>query len=166
MENEKILIIQFQLTRFKVLALLTALFVCFHPKLLGSEQLTLTTYYPSPYGGYAKLLTTDQTVLARDAGAVGVGYAATGTSKFAVNGRVGIGTVNPSQSLDVNGSVKWGTQRGLLRTDQGAAIELGGNGTPYVDFSNDAWNNFDARIILAGNDQLRFDGTMVGIGMT
>jgi hypothetical protein len=164
MKNERILTIQFQLTKSKILVILTALFVCFHPKLLGSEQLTLTTYYPSPYGGYAKLLTTNQTVLARDGGAVGVGYATTGTSKLAVNGNVGIGTTSPTEALDVNGRVKWGTNRGLLTNNQGASIELGGTGTPFIDFSNDSWTDYDARIILAGNNSLRIDGASLGIG--
>ncbi|MEA3306781.1 MAG: hypothetical protein U9Q34_03250 [Elusimicrobiota bacterium] len=163
MENEKILIIQFQLTRFKVLAILTALFICFHPKLLGSEQLTLTTYYPSPYGGYAKLLTTKDTVLARDGGGVGVGYSNPGSAKLAVNGRVGIGTTAPGEDLDVRGNVKWGTRRGLLKTDQGASIELGGRGTPYIDFSNDSWTDYDARLMLRSNNQLRLYGARLGI---
>jgi hypothetical protein len=36
----------------------------------------LTTYYPAPYGGYAGLLTTGQTLLARDGGNVGIGLGA------------------------------------------------------------------------------------------
>ncbi len=166
MKNERVLIIQFQLTKLKILGILTALFVCFHPKLLGSEQLTLTTYYPSPYGGYAKLLTTDQTILARDRGAVGIGYANPGSAKLAVNGRVGIGVTAPAQDLDVRGNVKWGTRRGLLKTDQGASLELGGTGSPYVDFSNDSSSDYDARIVLVGNNHLRIDGARLGIGRT
>lgn len=33
-----------------------------------------------------------------------------------------------------------------------------GEGTPYIDFSNDPSINFDYRVILAGNDDLRFVG--------
>ena len=88
MENEKIITLQLQLTRRKVFFILTAFFLCWHPRFLGSETLTLTTYYPAPYGGYASLLTTGQTLLARDGGKVGV--------------RLGDGVI-PTQELEVGG---------------------------------------------------------------
>lgn len=40
---------------------------------LGSESITLTTYYPAPVGIYQKMTTTGQTTLARDGGSVGIG---------------------------------------------------------------------------------------------
>jgi len=40
---------------------------------LASENMVLTTYYPAPSGIYSRMITTSQTVLARDAGLVGVG---------------------------------------------------------------------------------------------
>ena len=40
---------------------------------LASESIVLTTYYPAPSGVYARLITTDNTYLARDRGAVGIG---------------------------------------------------------------------------------------------
>lgn len=80
MENEKIMTLQLQLTRRKALFLLTAFFIAWHPRFLGSETLTLTTYYPAPFGGYVGLLSTGgtpaqpvNTLLARDAGFVGIG---------------------------------------------------------------------------------------------
>jgi hypothetical protein len=54
------------------------------------ENFTMTTYYPSPSGVYRKLISTAQTLLARDGGSVGVG------------------TPNPQAKLDVNGPVKVG----------------------------------------------------------
>ncbi|MEK7721109.1 MAG: hypothetical protein AAB359_01825, partial [Elusimicrobiota bacterium] len=78
----------------------------------GSETLTLTTYYPAPYGGYVSLLTTGQTVLARDSGSVGIGVA-NPSGKLQVSGgdaifygNVGIGTAIPGAALHVVGSVK------------------------------------------------------------
>ncbi len=123
MENERILIIQFQLTRFKVLAILTALFICFHPKILGSEQLTLTTYYPSPYGGYAKLLTTDQTVLARDAG------------------RVGIREANPERELHVSGSGQIRLGRGSVATNDTRGVYWHDNAAYGIYRESGAWSH-------------------------
>ncbi|OGR85154.1 MAG: hypothetical protein A3J74_01745 [Elusimicrobia bacterium RIFCSPHIGHO2_02_FULL_57_9] len=52
---------------------------------LGTENVNLTTYYPAPSGVYTRMITTGQTVLARDAGA-----------------NVGIGTAAPATKLDVS----------------------------------------------------------------
>lgn len=71
--------------RHQATALLALFLLAWHPAFLGSETLTLTTYYPAPYGGYVSLLTTQQTLLARDAG------------------RVGIGTANPVDKLGIAG---------------------------------------------------------------
>lgn len=91
--------------------------------------------------------------------------AVTGTDNiFPSSGDVGIGVISPSEKLDVNGQLKWGTGRGLLSIDQGASVELGGNGTaPFIDFSNDATSDYDARVILAGDDDIQIDGTNVEI---
>ncbi|MBI2024606.1 MAG: hypothetical protein HYT03_00750 [Candidatus Harrisonbacteria bacterium] len=79
-------------------------------------------------------------------------------------GNVGIGIAIPDAKLHVGGDTRWGT-RGSLKIDQGASIELGGSGgTPYVDFSNDNSSDYDARIILMGDDALTVDGASVGIG--
>lgn len=75
--------------RRHVAALLTVLFLAWHPAFLGSETLTLTTYYPAPYGGYVSLLTTQQTLLARDSGNVGIRT----------------GAVTPRRPLDVGGEI-------------------------------------------------------------
>ncbi|MBI5631587.1 MAG: hypothetical protein HY921_11980 [Elusimicrobia bacterium] len=55
---------------------------------LGSESVTLMTYYPAPSGVYVKMITTADAYLARDAGSVG------------------IGTVAPGAKLEVRGDVK------------------------------------------------------------
>lgn len=77
----------------------------------AEESLTITTYYPSPYGSYREL--------------------------------------------------NWGTypnSRGKLAADQGSSIELGGSGTPYIDFSNDMASDYDFRLILKGNDDFWISG--------
>lgn len=59
---------------------------------------------------------------------------------------------------DTVGRIKWGTKRGALLPNQGASIELGGAGTPYLDFSNDMDTDFDMRLILSGDDELTIGG--------
>lgn len=80
------------------------------------------------------------------------------------DGKVGIGTDNPSSNLDVNGEIAWGSQGAKLTTNQGAAIELRGSGIPFIDFSNDQSTDYDVRMILKNDDFLQIDGGNVGIG--
>jgi hypothetical protein len=80
METTQDLTVRFRITRARATLLLAFLFIIWHPGFIGSETLTLTTYYPAPYGGYVSLLTTNKTILARDAGLVLVG---TGTQPSA-----------------------------------------------------------------------------------
>lgn len=66
-----------------------------------AEEITLTTYYPAPYGAYEELSVQDGFV-------VGAAYAGTQTapaSGVIIEGNVGIGTTNPTTKLDVNGIV-------------------------------------------------------------
>lgn len=89
METTEELNIRVSFNRKNVLFLLVLFFLCWHPGFIGSESLTLTTYYPAPYGGYVRILTTNQTLLARDGGNVGVRT----------------GAVTPRTPLDVNGEI-------------------------------------------------------------
>jgi hypothetical protein len=79
------------------------------------------------------------------------------------DGNVGIGNTNPTQRLVVNGAITWGSTNAILNTDQGASIELRGNGTPYIDFSNNLNSDYNARLMLNSNNILEVDGN-VGIG--
>jgi len=79
------------------------------------------------------------------------------------DGNVGIGVINPSQKLEVKGNLGWGNYGAFLSTDQGASIELRGNGNPYIDFS-DPLADYNARIILVPNKILGIYAEGVGIG--
>lgn len=81
----------------------------------------------------------------------------------ALNGteRVGIGTNAPTEKLQVNGAVraqtfKWAQSE--FGTDQGGSLELGGSGSPYIDFSNDTSSDYDGRIILMNDNNLSIYG--------
>ena len=163
MTNEKIVVLQVRFTRTRALMALALFFLCWHPKPLGSETLQLTTYYPAPYGGYVSILTTGNTVLARDNG-VANSYVRLGTGYNGGNGRrdnnvkleVGDGDISTMAN------VKWGTAGGRLSTDQGGSIELGGHpsgvGTPYLDFIRTPGEDFSARLWLPGANHLQVVG--------
>jgi hypothetical protein len=147
MTTTRSVIIELKMTRQRALAALFLLFLTWHPAFLGSENIVLTTYYPAPYGGYAQLLTTGNTYLARD------------------GGNVGIGTAAPNQKLHVNGVARatellWGAVngRGYLKNDQGGSMELGGSGTPYIDFSLNSWQDYSARLVLSQANRLQVAG--------
>ena len=80
--------------------------------------------------------------------------------------KVGIGTLNPDAALHVveGGSDNTPNKQGIQLTgsDTGGnvGIELTGDDKmPYIDFQNDIDNtDFDARIILRGNDTLSVEG--------
>ncbi len=133
MENENIITVQLQLTRRKALFLLSFFFLCWHPGFLGSENLTLTTYYPAPYGGYASLLTTGQTLLARDGGNVGLGTAAP-TQKLDVQG----GNINTGGYITATGNITANNGSGTLynQSGQGEVLRLNGSNGLNVHLQN------------------------------
>lgn len=94
---------------------------------LAQDQVTITTYYPSPFGVYSDLRANRMAI---------------GNSRAFGNA----GTVT------WGGSTSYGT----LSEDQGSSIELGGSNagyTPYIDFHNDS-GDYDARIMLVNNNVL------------
>ena len=113
MKNEKIVGVQFKPGRKHCLFALVAAFLCFHPRPLGSETLTLSTYYPAPYGGYVAILTTGgttenpvNTVLARDGGKVGIGTVSP-ASKLSVSGGIQIGDDSSTCTANKGGTLRW-----------------------------------------------------------
>ena len=118
-----------------------------------AEDITLTTFYPSPRGVYEELRTTNNTLLAMQAG------------------RVGIGTNNPADpavKLHVFGS---GTGADIARiavtsTDNQAGIsflsDASGEAVVYSPTGTD-----DLRLLVGGADRVSVtSGGNVGIGTT
>jgi len=105
---------------------------------------------------------------------VGTAYAGGVLPTITLAGNVlvnGAGTGTPDAALHVigEGSDITPNQNGVQITgsDVGgnSAIELTTNGgVPYIDFTNDiTGTDFDARVILVGNDTLSIEGASVGI---
>ena len=61
--------------RRSFVTLLTSLVLLMTAAELGSESVTLTTYYPAPSGVYTQMITTGKTLLARDGTSVSIGSA-------------------------------------------------------------------------------------------
>lgn len=132
----------------KQITLLLALFLlAWHPGFLGSETLTLTTYYPAPYGGYVSILTTNQTLLARDAGNVGI--------------RVGTTNV-PRRPLDVNGEIVTSSRLTMAQNMDTTSR------TWHLDNSGGRFRVFEQpNINVSGSEWLTIlTGGNVGIGTT
>lgn len=136
-------------------AMLVAALVLLSCGELGSETLTLSTYYPSPLGVYKQLIATGangaNTLLARD------------------GGRVGIGTSSPAQLLSVAGAAELAMLRVVSTTTLSGANSavfqnsaLGPNAS-YVHWgATGDWRLRSAN--SAGTVSLQDSGGNVGIG--
>ena len=105
-----------------------------------AEELTLTTYYPSPRGVYQELRSTHASYFATNQGSVGIGTdAVPATEKLHIKGSAGIET-DPTQPT--SGQLLLGS-----RTDDPAAL---GEGAMYYNsqkreirvFQKGAWTTF------------------------
>ena len=67
------LTIHIKVGRRELVALLALALVLLQPGSLSTEQLVMTTYYPSPYGVYKSLRATDDARFAYSGGSVGIG---------------------------------------------------------------------------------------------
>ena len=90
MKNPRIVLLKFGVIRKHFPFTLALAFFCCQPRSAGAEQLTLTTYYPAPYGGYVSILTTGKTYLARDTDYVTVGKTGDTVDKLLVSGNTKI----------------------------------------------------------------------------
>jgi len=112
-----------------ITVLIFALISVFYIFSQAEENLTITTYYPSPYGSYRELTTTGNTTLATS------------------SGNVGIGTTSPTAKLEVNGTIRL-----PAATTEGRSITMGygrtDSGYAYIDFIGDTtYSSYGLRII-------------------
>ncbi|HOI41433.1 MAG TPA: hypothetical protein PK523_00675 [Elusimicrobiales bacterium] len=163
--QEHRIIIEFRLTRRKVLALLAAFFLCWHPAMLGSETLTLTTYYPAPYGGYARLLTTDETLLARDGGNVGIGVTTPGVKLDVAQHeaiRVGNAYLSSGGNYAHLANHEWYKSPGgwQVTGTPGALIQI--NGQNITFYRHNGAGTHDTSATIDANGNWTFNGTLGG----
>lgn len=112
--------ISLELGRRQLIALAALALVAFHPGELSTEQLTLNTYYPSPYGVYEEMRSRNNTYLAYAAGNVGIGKTSAG-ARLDVNGTTILGgntTVNGNETINGNETVTGTLGVGGSYTDQ------------------------------------------------
>ena len=134
MEVENCVTLRLRLTRVKLVLLFAGFFLCLHPRFLGSETMTLTTYYPAPYGAYSSLMTTGgavggavlNTLLARDQGNVGIGTP-TPASKLSVSRGLQIGNDPAACGAANTGTLRWNSGK-LQMCDGTIWKELAGVG--------------------------------------
>lgn len=139
MENPqgRTLTIRLVLGRREFVIALVAALVLAHPAGLATETLTMTTYYPSPYGVYQRLRSTQEANLASASGNVTLAAGSGNVFMATGGGNVGVGTSSPGSRLDVVGTAAVD----YLRVDpqggvEGGEIQLvgsGGGGTFQID---------------------------------
>jgi hypothetical protein len=140
----------------KRLFVVVFLVLCFMhlPHAEAGEKITLSTYYPAPYGEYESL-------------SVGSGYTAPLTDgNLIVERRVGIGTTSPARHLSVRGTNEaWiGVEAGSSHT---GGLLIGTTGADW--FGRVAYNNSTNALSLWSNNVQRLtinSGGNVGIGTT
>ena len=113
--NEHEITIHIKVSRRTFVWAAAALLMCCSANEVVCESLTMTTYYPAPTGTYQRLVTTGgtvsnpvNTILARDAG------------------NIGIGSANPGQKLEVLGNV---SASGRFQAPGGGDVTIGFNST-------------------------------------
>ena len=122
------------------LCFLTLMFVISF-SLSAQETITLTTYYPSPFGIYSRLVTNSLGVGDTDGSggldeADGPDPAVAGQEGDVwIAGNVGIGTTDPETRLDVNGEIKLGNTSTNCSLDTVGSIRYNSS-AKRVEFCN------------------------------
>jgi len=120
-----------EMGRRQLVALMTLGLLALTPGDLVTEQLTLTTYYPSPYGVYEELRSTQNTYLSYSGGNTCIGSNSCST-KLTVTGAArvtGNATISGSETVSGNSTVAGYTRgTGNWQDGSGRAIRDAGGG--------------------------------------
>jgi hypothetical protein len=129
-------------------ALVPALMLAGVPE-LGSESVTLSTYYPAPSGVYTNMITTSNTYLARDGGNLGVGTSSP-SSKLHVNGTTTLGGATTISASGVALDVSPGAAIRVGNASGGAYLSNGAAGQNYMHLANNEYYNGGAWVASGG----------------
>ena len=139
-----------------LLIFLCSIFLLNNRLCLAQEQVTITTYYPAPYGVYNELRSKRM--------AIGDTYynpasTTVPASSLIVENAIGVGTKTPVGKFDVNMGNNYNYFSVNYDNNIGVEMRSGTTGGwPYIDFSNDTSTDFDFRIWLLGNDTFELRG--------
>jgi hypothetical protein len=122
--------------RTLVFLLAAVLLVTVTPE-LGSENVTLSTYYPAPSGVYNQMITTNNTYLATSGGSVGIGTTSPVTTdaeglsvKLDVGGGIAIAN-NTSLGFKYNNGQGTGASYPVIQVDAGNNLHMGDVGNAF-----------------------------------
>ncbi len=133
---------------------------------LAQEQVTITTYYPSPYGVYNQMVTKtlgvgdtdgDSDIDANDAP-----DPATDPGDVWVAGFLGIGTANPQEGLHVAGGGEIRLESDSIGIhfidtspgDPDFKIKVWGSGDDILAFQADTGTGFDTKMVIHSNGNI------------
>ncbi|MBI4056525.1 MAG: hypothetical protein HY399_03150 [Elusimicrobia bacterium] len=121
--------------KLKRLLYLLLISVASFPKSLSTETLTLTTYYPAPYGVYNEMRTTGNAYLAYQSGNVGIGTSSP-INKLSV-----LGNADFAGALIAGGVVKVGALGSEPSGEEGAIYLNTSDPTnhQFKGYANGAW---------------------------
>ncbi|MBI3300348.1 MAG: hypothetical protein HYZ75_19450 [Elusimicrobia bacterium] len=135
--EEKRLVVQIVVGRREAAVMTALALVLFMPGALSTEQLTMTTYYPSPYGVYDQMRSVNSSFLAYGSGTLGVGTASpTSSNKLEVVGRTSL-----NGEVGLNGAYTniYGTELSIAQQAGRGNIHVQGNENANWLRVGDAW---------------------------
>ena len=122
-------------THIKKILPIMFLLLCFIylPCAQAEERITLSTYYPAPYGEYDDLTAYDLTAYNMK---VGVTYSDPDViiddNNLIVEGNIGIGTTAPGEKLEVSGNIRLTTDNDKIQLGTAQDISTSYNGTNWL----------------------------------